>query len=231
MIIKPSKIDCKSANIVAPRLILQDGSDDLYISIETYLKNSGDFFVNEYIIIDARQLVKSVNWDQLIGILKIHSISVLGILANGDNLISALDKGLINISSGKEEIYNSNDLSYHKDTKNNNRKLGTLLIDKPLRSGQKIYANEKDLIVIGMVSPGAEIIADGNIHVYGPLRGKAIAGANGDTDSRIFTTQFDAELLAIAGIYKIFDNNLNGDMYNKKLFAKLQNEKITIKLL
>ncbi|AGF49246.1 septum site-determining protein MinC [Candidatus Kinetoplastidibacterium galati] len=229
MITKPSKIDCKSANIIAPKLILQDSNDDLYISIKTYLENSGDFFKNEYIIIDVSLLTESLNWNVLIDILKKHNINILGVLANGDNLLSALNIGLINLSSNRESINYSSGSDFNK--KIENRKFEPLLVDKPLRSGQKIYANNTDLIVIGVVSPGAEIIADGNIHVYGPLRGKAIAGANGNTDSRIFTTQFDAELLAIAGIYKIFDNNINGDMYNKKLFAKLHNEKISIKLL
>lgn len=229
MITKTSKIDCKSANIIAPKLILQDSNDDLYSTIKTYLENSGNFFENEYIIVDVSLLTKLVNWNRLIEIVKVYNINIIGILANGDNLISALDIGLINLSSNRENINDSSDSSYHKKTES--KQFEPLLIDKPLRSGQKIYANGTDLIVIGMVSPGAEIIADGNIHVYGPLRGKAIAGASGNTDSRIFTTQFDAELLAIAGIYKIFDNNLNGDMYNKKLFAKLHNEKISIKLL
>src|SRR3546814_17739792 len=72
-----------------------------------------------------------------------------------------------------------------------------MVINRPLRSGQRIYARNTDLIVIGVVSQGAEVIADGNIHVYGPLRGKAMAGARGDTSARIFTTQLDPELLAI----------------------------------
>lgn len=78
----------------------------------------------------------------------------------------------------------------------------TMIIDRPLRSGQKIYARHADLIVIGVVSHGAEVIADGNIHVYGPLRGKAMAGARGDVRAKIFTTLFDAELIAVAGVYR-----------------------------
>ena len=64
---------------------------------------------------------------------------------------------------------------------------GTLVIDKPLRSGQQVYARGGDVIVLAVVSFGAEVIADGNVHVYAPLRGKAIAGARGDTEARIFT--------------------------------------------
>ncbi|MBV1731067.1 MAG: septum site-determining protein MinC, partial [Hydrogenophaga sp.] len=63
---------------------------------------------------------------------------------------------------------------------------GAMVIDKPLRSGQQVYARGRDLVVMAMVNPGAEVIADGHIHVYAPLRGKAIAGARGNTDARIF---------------------------------------------
>jgi septum site-determining protein MinC len=79
---------------------------------------------------------------------------------------------------------------------------GTLVIDKPLRSGQQVYARGGDVIVMAVVNFGAEVIADGNVHVYAPLRGKAIAGARGNTEARIFTTCMEAQLVAIAGIYR-----------------------------
>ncbi len=77
---------------------------------------------------------------------------------------------------------------------------------QPVRSGQQIYASGSDLIVLGMVNPGAEILADGHIHVYAPLRGRALAGAKGDRDARIFTYQLEAELLSIAGVYRVVED-------------------------
>jgi septum site-determining protein MinC len=77
-----------------------------------------------------------------------------------------------------------------------------LVIDKPLRSGQQVYARKRDLVVMAMVNPGAEVIADGNIHVYAPLRGRAIAGARGHADARIFSLSMAPELLSIAGTYR-----------------------------
>jgi septum site-determining protein MinC len=77
----------------------------------------------------------------------------------------------------------------------------TLVIDRPLRSGQQIYARNADLVVLAMVNPGAEVMADGNIHVYAPLRGRALAGANGNQNARILTTCFQAELVSIGGVY------------------------------
>ncbi len=79
----------------------------------------------------------------------------------------------------------------------------TRLVTQPVRSGTQIYARGADLVVTAGVSPGAEIMADGNIHVYGPLRGRALAGAAGDADARIFCSRFEAELVSIAGRYLV----------------------------
>lgn len=77
------------------------------------------------------------------------------------------------------------------------------LVTEPVRSGTQIYARGADLIVTAAVSPGAELVADGNIHVYGVLRGRALAGASGDTAARIFCSRFEAELVSVAGRYLI----------------------------
>ncbi|QRR34435.1 septum site-determining protein MinC [Hydrogenophaga sp. YM1] len=79
---------------------------------------------------------------------------------------------------------------------------GALVIDKPLRSGQQVYARGGDLVVMAMVNPGAEVIADGHIHVYAPLRGKAMAGARGHAQARIFSLAMAPELISIAGVYR-----------------------------
>lgn len=82
----------------------------------------------------------------------------------------------------------------------------TMIVDTPVRAGQRIYARGADLIITAAVNNGAEVIADGSIHVYAPLRGRALAGANGDTGARIFTLSMEAELVSIAGMYRTFEN-------------------------
>ena len=84
----------------------------------------------------------------------------------------------------------------------------TLVIDRPLRSGQQAYARGGDLVVLAAVNAGAEVIADGSIHIYAPLRGRALAGANGSAEARIFTTRFEAELVSIAGVYRTFESGI-----------------------
>ena len=97
----------------------------------------------------------------------------------------------------------------------------TLVVDKPLRSGQQAYAKGGDLIVHAAVNAGAEVLADGNIHVYGPLRGKVIAGSRGNTEARIFTTCLEAELIAIAGVYRTTETPLPKDVAGKPAQVRL----------
>jgi septum site-determining protein MinC len=82
----------------------------------------------------------------------------------------------------------------------------TMIVDTPVRAGQRIYARGADLIITAAVNNGAEVIADGSIHIYAPLRGRALAGANGDTEARIFTLSMEAELVSIAGMYRTFEH-------------------------
>jgi septum site-determining protein MinC len=106
-----------------------------------------------------------------------------------------------------------------------------MVIDKPLRSGQHVYAKGRDLIVLAMVNPGAEIMADGHIHVYAPLRGKAIAGARGDEQARIFTECLEAELISIAGTYRTSDTPLPPDVAGKRAQISLQGDKLVMQPL
>jgi septum site-determining protein MinC len=107
----------------------------------------------------------------------------------------------------------------------------TMIIDKPLRSGQQVYAKDADLIVLALVNHGAEVIADGNIHVYAPLRGKAIAGARGNAEARIFASSMEAELVAIAGIYRTAETALPAQIFGKSAQVRLDGEKLLIEAL
>jgi len=107
----------------------------------------------------------------------------------------------------------------------------TLVVDKPLRSGQRVYAKGGDLVVLALVNHGAEVIADGSVHVYAPLRGKAIAGARGDTSARIYAHSLEAELLSIAGIYRTTENPLPADVSGKPAQVYLDGEKLLMQPL
>ena len=104
----------------------------------------------------------------------------------------------------------------------------TLIVDKPLRSGQRVYAKGSDLVVLAVVSHGAEVIADGNIHVYAPLRGRALAGAMGDTGARIFSTCMEPQLLSLAGISRTTETELPASVLGKPGQVKLDGEKLVV---
>ena len=104
----------------------------------------------------------------------------------------------------------------------------TVLVSTPIRTGQQVYAENADLVVTCMVSEGAEIIADGNIHVYGPLRGRALAGANGNHNARIFIQSMQAELVSVAGIYRVIDQNLPDHLNHKPVQVCLQDDRLVI---
>jgi septum site-determining protein MinC len=103
----------------------------------------------------------------------------------------------------------------------------TRVIDRPVRSGQQIYARDGDLILLNGVSPGAEVIADGSIHCYGPLRGRAVAGAQGNAAARIFCSNFGPELISIAGVFRTFERGIDAKFAAKPAQAFLRTEPTT----
>lgn len=104
------------------------------------------------------------------------------------------------------------------------------LLTQPVRSGQQIYAAGGDLIVLGSVSNGAEVLADGNIHIYGSLRGRALAGIKGDHQARIFCNSLEAQLISVAGNYRILDEPEKSSK-NKPVQIFLNNEKLVVESL
>ncbi len=100
----------------------------------------------------------------------------------------------------------------------------------PVRSGQQVYAENRDLTIVTTVGAGAEVIADGSIHIYGALRGRALAGAQGNEKSRIFCREFHAELVAIAGHYKVLED-IPQDLHGKAVQIWLEKEQLTIAAL
>jgi septum site-determining protein MinC len=100
----------------------------------------------------------------------------------------------------------------------------------PVRSGQQVYAQNRDLTVCAPVGAGAEVIADGSVHIYGPLRGRALAGALGDTSARIFCREYHAELVAVAGHYKVLDE-VPTALHGKAVQVWLHNDTLRIEEL
>lgn len=175
------------------------------------------FFRSTPIVIDLNKFEASDPLDliELVNILKNNSLVPIA-LRGGDGSYQtvALEIGLGVLSLGRTDEVDVKESSVKPSRKEAavvqepvTLKVGqiTKVITKPVRSGQQIYAQKGDLLILSSVSVGAEIIADGHIHVYGPLRGRALAGVSGDVEARIFCSQLEAELVSIAGCYKLSD--------------------------
>jgi septum site-determining protein MinC len=247
-------LDFKSATLYAVRVVLHRPQlADLISALEQRMRDAGSFFENEPVVIDASKLTEPLDWAALIAALRTHSLYPIGVMAQTDNLAAAKTCGLTSVELAQAPIRPASTPAPEKEVppivppaekkpiKAGNIKKtpppapaipaiapAAMVINRPLRSGQRIYARNTDLIVIGAVNQGAELIADGNIHVYGPLRGKAMAGARGDINARIFTTQLDPELLAIAGVYRVIETQLDKTLHNQPTLVQLEGEALRI---
>ena len=244
-------LDFKSATLYALRVVLHSNdTTELISALAQRMRDAGSFFENEPVVIDANQVEQPVDWAALIQALRDHNLHPVGVVALGANLDSAMACGLPSVDLANPAPRPTSAPVADKDVpvvappSSKEEKTvvpmapaipevapAAMVINRQLRSGQRIYARNTDLIVIGAVGQGAEIIADGNIHVYGPLRGKAMAGARGDTSARIFTTQLDPELVAIAGVYRVIETRLDPSLLNQPTIVQLDGDQLKITAL
>ena len=240
--------ELKSATLGLLALLLK--SADLRVlaaDLQTRLGETPNLFNLDPLLIDLSQLKRAeaeapVDLTALVALLRRHRMQPVAVLgANVAELALAQTLGLADapldaLATAKQEpavrdVVRDVVREVVREVPVPGEAVKTLIIDKPLRSGQQIYAKGGDLIVMALVSNGAEVIADGHIHVYAPLRGKAIAGAKGDTTARIFAASMEAELIAIAGIYRTTENPLPDGVLGKPAQIRLDGEKLVMEAL
>ncbi|MEQ1638258.1 MAG: septum site-determining protein MinC [Methylococcales bacterium] len=224
------------------------------------IQQAPDFFKNSPILLDIQQLTNEkleLNLSELLKLIRSHTLIPIA-LRGGDNVQNdiALKSGLFiqplqtTLDADKSMIQPATPIAAKKSPPPNpapsptaalrspiraerraaeNAAAHAKIITSPIRSGQRVYS-EGDLIIMSQVSAGAEIMAEGNIHVYGSLRGRALAGVLGKLDSRIFCFDCQAELISIAGNYKVKDD-LDPVMQHKPVQIYLQNQALIIKEL
>ena len=180
------------------------------------IEKAPKYLMNAPIVLDVKDLAKNddVNIPEICRVLRDKNIIPVGIRGLDDkNKLEAKQNGLAIIQPPRGLNLAEGTVGKKKDK----TPATTMIINKPVRSGSQIYAKGCDLIVLSSVNPGAEIIADGNIHVYGPLKGRALAGASGNKDARIFCESIECELVAIAGHYLISDQ-IKAPKTNKPIY-------------
>jgi septum site-determining protein MinC len=189
--------------------------------------------------IDAAEITEAVDWANLCTMFHSHGLNVIGVRGGSDELrASAASVGLPSFAAFKRSARTVEEAAVTPVQPEPVPEIApapvqevppqvqtvatpTMVIDRPLRSGQRAYARGGDLVVLAAVNAGAEVIADGSIHIYAPLRGRALAGASGSTEARIFTTRFEAELVSIAGVYRTFDAGIPDQLSGRPVQVQL----------
>lgn len=224
----PASFDLKSAHLPLLALLLK--SSDLDLLRREFAERYGDqpeFFDHDPLLIDLQGVPDAAvpDLDAVATLLREHRLRAVAVHARnvGQRMAAqaaglALADGLALPRSEPAKPARNEKAPPAPPAVNP----AALVIDKPLRSGQQVYARARDLVVLAPVNPGAEVIADGHIHVYAPLRGKAIAGARGLAEARIFSLAMAPELVSIAGIYRTSEVPLPGELLGKPAQVRLQ---------
>ncbi len=236
-------VELKGSVFTLPILVVK--SSDL-VAIEQeltkHLSNALKFFQNAPVVIDLAKLQDQnaeLDFSELLQILGRQQIIPVGV-RNGSSQQNALaiSAGMAVLKGGALQPIAENtpakapdkNLATENVTETQSAPLyrRTKIVTQPVRSGTQIYAAGSDLIVMAPVNAGAEIIADGNIHVYSTLRGRALAGVRGDEGARIFCHSLEAELLAIAGNFRVFENGPGAELKSKPVQSYLDGEQLII---
>lgn len=206
--------EIKGGSIHLPILRLFSGDADVVAEqLRHKVRQAPDFFRNAPIIVDLHDLAEPevlVDFPQLVLVMLECGLVPIGVRGGSEEqqqAASAADLAVL-ADSKHDPVHHHPHVPAARSTpaKPPEPAPNSRLIEQPVRSGQRIYAAGGDLVVLAQVSAGAEIMADGNIHVYGALRGRAMAGVQGNLNSRIFCQDLQAELIAIGGHYKVSEN-------------------------
>lgn len=186
------------------------------------------FFRAAPLVINIEKLLRTPDFSAIAEVLRELDLVPVGVTGakNDEVRAAARAAGLAIVSTGKAAVTQS--LPEPKEAPAELLNLpGTKVHRGPVRSGQQVYAPNGSLVVLGAVSNGAEVIADDSIHVYGPLRGRAVAGAKGNESARIYCQQLMAELISVAGHYQL-SAGLQGDNWEQAVTISLAGEQLTI---
>jgi septum site-determining protein MinC len=200
--------EIKSGQFTLPTLHLRSSElDCLDEQLLARVEQAPDFFRNAPVVIDVSAIATQnteVDFPLLIGMMRgygMFPVAIQGGSAQHREMAEFLELAVLANHRPGSSAKPAQDIQRSKE-----KRLGPTyakLVTNPIRSGQRVYAAGRDLVVLASVSSGAEVIADGNIHVYGALRGRALAGVKGNHTARVFCQKLHAELVAIAGQYRV----------------------------
>lgn len=222
--------DLKSASLTLVALVVKSTRlSDLAEQLKIRLGPSTEFFNHDPVLIDLSQVHDSpepLDFPGLIELMRSYSMVPVAVRGGSPAQIDAAQAAGLCAVPPQESPVPARAASVASAPVA--ARASIMVVDRPLRSGQQVYAKGADLVILALVNHGAEVIADGSIHVYAPLRGKAIAGATGDVNARIFTTCMEPELISIAGIYQTTDPPLPSEVRGKSAQVRLDGDTLII---
>ena len=237
----PAAIELKSGSITLPILKVHTADiADIDQQLQQKLGKAPEFFRNAPIIIDLGELPdeqrQTLDFAALLKTLQALALAPVGMrggtadqqkLAQAEKIAVLAD---VRTESSPDAASDKKPAPKRTIPPPRPITATTKVIDQPVRSGQRIYASGGDLIVLAQVSPGAEIMADGNIHVYGPLKGRALAGVQGNLEARIYCSDLQAQLIAIGGNYRTNEGE-DDSLKGKLVQVYLQDDALVVDLL
>lgn len=220
----------------SPCTILQMTRYDLE-ALEQHLadaiRRAPNFFLGSPVIIDLEkiQTLNDIHFNDVKKVLIACGMVPMGVRGGSpEQMVAAVTAGLPMVTIGKSSTEIGKKVEV--DSKKKDEPVHTTkLVTNPIRSGMQVYAKEADLIVVAQVSAGAELLADGHIHVYGALRGRALAGVQGNTNARIFCRTLEAELVSIAGYYLTKEDMQALPTHDGMIQIYLENEQVRIEVV
>lgn len=233
-----ARLELKSAALTLMAVVLKTADlDALADELEQRASVMPGLFDDEPVAIDlsaVRDVDTLIDFEALLALLRRHRMRPLAVRGgNAEQTDAALAAGLLEAPEGAKPLRELPPPEViERFVEVQLAPLPPLVVDKPLRSGQQVYARDRDLIVLALVSHGAEVMADGHVHVYAPLRGRAHAGKGGNADARIFCHRMEAQVLAIAGVHRTTDEPLPaGVAMGGAAMVRLDGERLVIEPL
>ncbi|HEY0845793.1 MAG TPA: septum site-determining protein MinC [Noviherbaspirillum sp.] len=240
-------IEIKISTVVAVSAILRVADlPTLDAAMQQMTGGASDYFDHEFAVIDLASCEFSgnaVDWPAVIALFKAYNLNPVAvrgapadmepaILASGlsiDTLVKPRQESVVQEEEEPAAVAPPAPVAAAQEPPPAlAASAAAMIIDQPVRAGQRVYARGADLIVTAVVNSGAELIADGSIHVYAPLRGRALAGATGNAEARIFTLSMEAELVSIAGTYRTFESGLPKDLAKQPAQVRLAGDRIDV---
>ncbi|MGI4842899.1 MAG: septum site-determining protein MinC [Janthinobacterium lividum] len=248
-------IEIKISTVVAISTILHS-ADPATIDAALNQMTGGvsDFFEDEFAVIDIAAIAHespAIDWPALVALLKKYRLNAVAVRGAGPDMADAIRAHGLSLDDGSSGVRAPEAKEMPAaaapapaptiaptpaptpapEPAPAPAPVAAMIIDTPVRAGQRIYARGTDLIITAVVNNGAEIIADGSIHVYAPLNGRALAGASGNPEARIFALSMQPELVSIAGVYRTFDDGFPNDLTRQPAQIKLVGDRLAISSL